>query len=106
MFVVCIFSDCVLFNAQQRGGGGGQVEARAPGRRPWRRIGTLFTVILNVFLSRNLDQSMLKNAYFLEKTVKIASPSSLASGGWGLRPQNSCVITPPTITTFSSSFLL
>jgi len=28
-----------------------------------------------VFLSRNLDQSMLKNAYFLGKTVKIVSES-------------------------------
>jgi len=38
---------------------------RALGRRPWGRNSTLFTDILNVFLSRNLDQSMLKNAYFL-----------------------------------------
>jgi len=36
--------------------------ARALGRRPWGRISTLFAVILSVFLSRNLDQSMLKNA--------------------------------------------
>jgi len=28
-----------------------------------------------VFLSRNFDQSMLKNVYFLEKSVKIASAS-------------------------------
>jgi len=30
---------------------------------------------LNVFLSRNLDQSMLKNAYFLVKHCKIVSVS-------------------------------
>jgi len=33
-----------------------QVGARALGRRPWGRNSTLFAVILNVFLSRNLDQ--------------------------------------------------
>jgi len=55
--------------------GGGQVGARALGRNS-----TLFAVILNVFLSRNLDQSLLKNAYFLGKTVKIVS-------AWGLRPE-------------------
>jgi len=42
--------------------------ARALGRRPRGRIGTLFASII---LSRNLDRSMHKNAYFLEKTVKI-----------------------------------
>jgi len=41
--------------------------AHALRRMPWGRNSTLFAVILNVFLSRNLDQSMLKNAYFLEK---------------------------------------
>jgi len=44
--------------------------ARALGRRPWRRNSTLFAVILNVFLSRNLDQNMLKNAHFLGKNCK------------------------------------
>jgi len=37
------------------------------GARALGRSSTLFTVILNVFLSRNLDQSMLKNGYFWEK---------------------------------------
>jgi len=38
---------------------GGQVGAHALGRRSWGRNSTLFAVILNAFLSRNLDQSML-----------------------------------------------
>jgi len=42
------------------------------------RISTLFAVILKRALSRNVGQSMLKNAYFLEKTAKIAP--ALASG--------------------------
>jgi len=57
--------------------GRGQVGARA-----LRAHSTLFAVILNVYLSRNLDQSMLKNAYFLEKTLKIVS----ASRGSALEP--------------------
>jgi len=52
---------------------GGQVGAHALGRKPWGRNSTLFAVILNAFLSKNLDQSMLKNAYFLGKTVKIST---------------------------------
>jgi len=75
------------------------VGARALGRR--QRI-----------LSRNLDQSMLKNAYFLEKDVKnrfsiggLAPKPPLASGGRGLRPQTPTLLLPPTITTLSSSFL-
>jgi len=39
------------------------------GRRPWGRTSTLFVVILSVFLSRDLDQSMLKNGYFLGKKL-------------------------------------
>jgi len=35
---------------------------------------------------------MLKNAYFLEKTVKITS--AFASGGWGRSP---ALLLPPTI---------
>jgi len=49
--------------------GGGQMEARALGRRLWDRKSTLFAVILNVFISRNSDQSILKNAYFLRKKL-------------------------------------
>jgi len=44
-------------------------------RRPWGRISTLFAVILKRVLSRNFDQSMLKNEYFWGKTVKISSAS-------------------------------
>jgi len=34
---------------------GGQVGARALGRRPWGLISTLFAIILKRILSRNLD---------------------------------------------------
>jgi len=63
-------------------------------------------------LSRNLDQSMLKNAYFLENcknrlSVGGSVPEPLfASGGWGIRPQTPALLLPPTITTLSSSFLV
>jgi len=40
------------------------VEARALGRNS-----IVFAVILNVFLSKNLDQRMLKNAFFWEKKL-------------------------------------
>jgi len=56
-------------------GGGEQVGARALGRRPSGRISTLFVVILSVFLSRNLDQSMLKMHIFWKKTLKFVSAS-------------------------------
>jgi len=49
---------------------GGQVGARAQGRRPWERTSTLFAVILKRILSRNLDKSMLKTAYFFGKRCK------------------------------------
>jgi len=61
---------------QWRSKEGGQVGERSLGRRPWGRNNTLFVLILCVFLSRNLDQSMLKNAYFFgKKTVKFVSAS-------------------------------
>jgi len=54
----------------------GQVRARFPGRRPWGCISTLCSYLKTRFyLSRNFDQSMLKNANFLEKYAKIASAS-------------------------------
>jgi len=63
-----------------------------------------------VFLSRNLDQSMLKNAYFLGKTVKIVSASEAPPPNPRLPPaagpQTSALLLPLTITTFSSSFLV
>jgi len=80
------------------------VEARALGCRPWERNSILFAVILNVFFSRNLDQRMLKNAYFGGKTVKVVS--AFASGGWALRPQTLALLLPPAITTLSSLFLV
>jgi len=43
------------------------VEARTPGRRRWGRINTLYSAIEKRVLSRNLDQNMPKNAYFLKK---------------------------------------
>jgi len=36
---------------------------------------TLFRHLKNVFFSRNLGQNILKNAYFLEKSCKIAAAS-------------------------------
>jgi len=57
------------------------------GTRALGRNSTLFAVILNVFLSRNLDHSKLKNAYFLRKKLKIAGGKRFqppfASGSWG-----------------------
>jgi len=89
------------------------VGARALGRRPWGCNSTLFAAFLNVFLSRNLDQSMLKNAYFLGKNCKnrlsvegSAPEPPFASSGWGLRPQTTAFLLPPTITNLSSSFLV
>jgi len=49
--------------------GGGQVGA-PPKRRSWERINTLFQPFKHVFLSRNLDQNVPKNVYFLEKSCK------------------------------------
>jgi len=43
--------------------------ARAPMRRPWGRINTLFAVI-DAFLSRNFIPTYALNVYFLEKTHK------------------------------------
>jgi len=71
---------------------GEQVGARALGCRPWGRNSTLFAVILNLVLSGNLDQSMLKNAYFLENCKNRLSVGGstleppLASGGWRFHP--------------------
>jgi len=58
------------------------VGARALGRKPWGRISTHFAVIQKRVLSRNLDQSMLKNAYFLEKVCK----NRLSVGGSAPEP--------------------
>jgi len=49
---------------QWRSKEGWKVGARALGCRPWGCNSKLFAVILNVFFSKNLDQSMLKNAYY------------------------------------------
>jgi len=59
-----------------------------------------FAVILKIILSRNLNQSMLKNAYFLVKIrfrVGGSAPEpSLASGGWVSAPR------PLRCTNFAS----
>jgi len=59
---------------------------------------TLFIHLKNALFSRNLDQNMPKNAYFLEKGYKIAAAPEppLASGGWGLRPQTPALLLPLT----------
>jgi len=48
----------------------GQVDARDPGRSPWGRICTHFTVIQKLVLSKNLDHSLLKNEYFSKEKNK------------------------------------
>jgi len=59
-------------------------------------------------LSRNLDQSMLKNAYFLKKKKIVYIVSALEA----LPPNPVCLrrlsalLFPPTFTTLSSSFLV
>jgi len=45
----------------------GGVSSSVAKRDKWRHISTLFKVIEKVFLSRDLDQNMLKNAYFMRK---------------------------------------
>jgi len=72
------------------------VGALALRRRPWGRNCTLFAVILNVFLRRNFDQSMLKMRIFWEKNC---NELPFASGG-------SALLLPPYITTLLCSFLV
>jgi len=50
----------------------------------------------NAFFSRNLSQNMYKNAYFLEKSCKIAAASGAAVGLWRL-------YTPPSDPRVGSS---
>jgi len=92
--------------------GGGASGGTRPGAQTLGRTSILFAVIYKRVLSRNIDQSLLKNAYFLEKTVKnrrsvggSAPEPPLASGGWGLGSQTPALLLSPTITTLSSSFL-
>jgi len=52
----------------------------AGGTRPWEKAleahqYTLVKHYKNVFFSRNLGQNVFKNAYFLEKSYKIAAAS-------------------------------
>jgi len=85
--------------------------ARALGRRSWGRISTLFCSHLKRVLSKNLDQSTFKNAYFLEKyknrlSIGGSAPEPpYASGGWGLHPQTPGSLLTSTIQTLSCSFL-
>jgi len=58
----------------------------------------------NVDLSRNLDQNMPKNAYFLKKNCKIAAASGarppLTSGDWELRSQIPALLLSPIAVVF------
>jgi len=48
---------------------------------------THFVVFKNTFLSRNLDQNMLKCFNFWKNSVEVSAPKPpLDSGGWGLCP--------------------
>jgi len=69
------------------------------GARALGRNSTLFAVILNVFLIRNLDQSMLKNASFLGKTVKIVSASGAPSPNPHLPPAAGGSAPEPRVVT-------
>jgi len=60
---------------QWRSKGGGSKWGHVPWGSGLAGATAHFLQSLNVFLSRNLDQSMLKNAYFWRKTVKILSAS-------------------------------
>jgi len=83
--------------------------ARALGRRPWKRIGTLFAIIYKRVLSRNLDK-----VYALKYSTYFGG--RLSVGGRALEPPFAFrrpAVCPPapalllslTITTLSSSFL-
>jgi len=86
--------------AQQEGASGStRSEAQALGAHQHT-----FCSYLKMHLSRSLDQSMLKNAYFVAKDVKNrlsvggSSPEpQFASGGWGLRLEIPALLLPPTI---------
>jgi len=87
------------------------VGARALRRRPWGRNSTLFAVILNVLLNRNLTKVCLKMRIFLGKNCKnhlsVGTPEPpFASGVWELLPQTPALLLPLTITTLSSLFLV
>jgi len=70
-----------------------RIRKRVLRRRPWGRNSTFFAVIVSVFLSRNLNQSMFKNAFFRgdcknRLSVGGSAPESpFASGGWGSAPR-------------------
>jgi len=69
------------------------------GHAPWGAgfggaTAQFFAVIQNVFLNRNINQSMLKNAYFLGKKCK----NRLS--GWGLCPQTPALLLPPRYYNF------
>jgi len=55
-------------------------------------------------LSRNFDQSMFKNAYFLNSASGAPSPNPRLLPA-ALRPQTPALLLSPTITSLSSSFL-
>jgi len=74
------------------------VEARAPVCRPWWRINTLYSAILKHVLSKNLNQNMLKNAYFWKKSCKIAAASN--------PPVVPTLLLPSTDAASAGSFLV
>jgi len=79
------------------------VEARAPGCRPWERISMLFAFCVS---SRSLDQSILKNACFLEKKTKNRlSVHSICLRWLGAPHPDHEILLPLTITTLPRSFL-
>jgi len=99
----------IMLRGTRRGASGGmRLEAKALKANQH----TLFRHFKNEFFSRTLGQNMPKNAYFLEKSCKIAAVSGgsapeppMASGSWGLRPQNPAFLLPLTDIDCRSTFL-
>jgi len=77
-----------------------------PGAQALRAQQHIFAVILNVFLSRNLDQSMIKNEYFWEKSVKIVLAVGGSAPNPSFHPQTPALLLPPTIITALASLFL
>jgi len=82
-----------------------------PGAQAWRAHQLSFCSYLKTRFEQKFRQSMLKNAYFLERICKIrlsvggfVSEPPLASGGWKLCTQTPALLLLPIITTLSSSF--
>jgi len=84
----CFIPSLFSCHKKQGGGGGGKWE-----HAPWAQAlgAQQHTFCSYVFFNRNLDQRMLKNAYFWKKCKNRLSVGGSApeppftSGGWGLR---------------------